>query len=730
MFYSHEILASPKYGVATVWLVANLGHKATSRKVTRKAIEEVNVPQACDTIEKPPGAPIALRLQGSLLYGVSGVYSKHGAYLLDDTEKMWARMRTYFREEGAANKIDRNAGKAKRGQLILVDDPNFVPDFTLPVLDFDDHGELVLPGLHLSQQSKLFSQLSPVENSSGSPANLPFINLNIRHSSSQGSVNIPSPFEKPTYPNKDKSQMQIFGEEEELPWDAWPLRIDADGNMIEEPELPPHPSQIENPFAENDGPARKVPSVAPFPNEGAPIIFGDDDAQIFFGEDEQQQQQSLVVDPAQQTAHNSKNVCLPSEEELSSDLGDAPQAQPQRRQRKMKILAPDAATHVSRSELKSWANNYMARIEEAQLQPQQVTTFQARKNAYAFVFGMGLGDIGILNAIPGVANDLAHFYAGDSFKDMMMGDILAGVEETAKEEIQERARGAARRRSASVAFGSEDEQSHDGRRVRPRDDAEGQQDQPPLGSQQDAQVVDEGMMAFNSDPADMMPEVGREHPGSALSDRHHSSNAPWNRHSSVEVGRRAVDGSPLVGRGSILQQSNVKFSDDGAPAFGSDGFAPLQYDGAAHDLSSFADFGAAAGVSTQEANTSQFMREALDREGRNFLGFVEGVAIRRGEADERSARLRWVEFDGLFEEQDKTRAVAAQAFLHILTLATKGQVKVKQECMDENEPFGQIRVGVTSALHEEYWSAEEDLGGEDVGDDDEMEGVETYEDLE
>lgn len=94
-------------------LVANLGHKTTSRKVNRKSIEGVNVPQACDTIEKPPGAPIAPRLQGSLLYGVSGVYSKHGAYLLDDTEKMWARMRTYFREEGAANKTDPNAGKAK-----------------------------------------------------------------------------------------------------------------------------------------------------------------------------------------------------------------------------------------------------------------------------------------------------------------------------------------------------------------------------------------------------------------------------------------------------------------------------------------------------------------------------------------------------------------------------------------------------------------------------------------
>ncbi|KAJ4386452.1 R8 protein [Gnomoniopsis smithogilvyi] len=693
MFYSHE------------------SHKTISRKVTRKAIEGVNVPQACGTIEKPPGAPIALRLQGSLLYGVSGVYSKHGAYLLEDAEKMWARMRTYFREEGAANKIDPNAGKAKRGQLILIDDPNFVPDFVLPVLDFDDSGELVLPGLDFSQQSKLSSQLSPVDNSSGSPANLPFINLNIRHSSSQGSVNIPPIFEGSTHQlENNNSNMPLFGEEEELPWDAWPLRIDADGNMIEEPELPPNPSQIEDVFGEDNGPAQKFPSSAQLADNEAQIIFHDDDAQLIFG-DEQQLQEFPVVNHAQQTVHHSKAVPLPSEEELSSDLGDIPQAQPQRRQRKMKTLAPDSATHVSRSELKLWSSNYMARIEEAQLEPQQVSAAQARKNAYALVFGMGLGDIGALNAIPGVEHNLAQFYAGHNLRDMLMSKLIADVEESVEEEIQEGARGAARRRSASVAFGSEDEQNQDGRRVRLRDGAGEQQTQLPIRSQQDAQVIEDDMMAFGSDPADMMPELGRQNPGSALSDHHRTSNVPWNRHSSVEVGRNAVDGSPLVGRGSILQQSNVKFSDDVAPAFGSDGFAPLQYDGAAHDLSSFTDFGATADISTQEANTSQIVREALDRDGRNFLGFVENVAVQRGEDDKRSASLRWVEFDGLFEDPDKTKAVVAQAFLHVLTLATKGQVKVKQAGLKENEPFGEIHVGITNAVQDEYMNAEEELDG-------------------
>jgi len=46
--------------------VATLGSKSSLKKVTRKAIMEVNVPEACGTITDP-SAPMALRLQGNLL---------------------------------------------------------------------------------------------------------------------------------------------------------------------------------------------------------------------------------------------------------------------------------------------------------------------------------------------------------------------------------------------------------------------------------------------------------------------------------------------------------------------------------------------------------------------------------------------------------------------------------------------------------------------------------------
>ncbi|KAJ0123109.1 rec8 protein [Diaporthe amygdali] len=716
MFYSHEILASPQYGVATVWLVANLGVYTTNRKLNRKAIESVNVPQACDTIEKPPGAPIALRLQGSLLYGVSGVYLKKHNYLLEDAEKVWTHMRAFYRslQQSTSNGIDLKAGKAKRSQLILVDDPNFVPSFDLPPLDFDENGDLLFPGLDFSQRTKLSSQLSPIDRGSGSvvsPAAAPFINLNIRHSSSQESLGVPSPFGGRQQKPNDLDIEMAFGEEEVLPFADFGLTIDADGNLVEqpEPELPLHPQSgavLGGEAEQKDG------SALALLEDEAMFIPGDED-QIILGDDPFAEE---AVVPAQQNAQNAQQdeVPLPSEELISSDEPQPPQ---QRKTRTIKRLGPDVATHVGREEFKSWSENYVARVEEARNVHHQVTAAQAKKNAYNFTFGMGVMGVGVLNNIPELNHPLAQFFAGDELKAIVMGDVEVQIEEEDEEQARSR-----RRRSASNAF-EEEENVFNERRVRARlDEGEVEEQDPQLGrneQEQDGQTIDDPMMIFGDD----LPEIGREHHGSAMSDHRRSSNAPWNRPSSVipsstrsqkgrEAGIIAVEGSPLVGRGSILP-NDPRLNDGNMPSFGYDGLNPHLNDGA-NELSSLSEFGAAAGVSTQEANTSQFMRNALDREGRNFLNFVERVAGERGDRDEMEENGRWVEFDSLFEEQDKTKAVVAQAFLHILTLATKGQIKVKQEGIKEKIAYGEIRVGVTDPSVEQPKDAPEEMVGVEV----------------
>lgn len=582
-----------------------------------------------------------------------------------------------------------------------------MPDLTLPPLDFDGNGELVIPGLDFSsQRSKLSSQLSPLDHSSNSPANAPFVNLNIRHSSSQGSIHLASPFDIENHIQNDDGLFPMaFGEEEDLPFAEFPIRIDAEGNLIEEPELPAYPSHGDK----NDDAVQEDLLGAHLPDDGGLTILGDEDAQEVFGYDEVQRP---LVDRIEQNTPQNHDVRVPSEEPLSSEpVHQELQLQrSQRRQRKLKTLGPDATTQVGRSDFKAWTESYLARTQEDNNSPQQVTAAQARKNAYNLVFGTGLGGVGVLNGISGLNHELAQFFAADNLEELVMGNVLTEIVIGDEKNAEEDASGNRRRRSASVAFGSEDDaEDEDGRRVRARTgEGDHEQYQQDGHSQRDAQIVDDATVMFDNDQ-DLLPEIGREHPGSALSDHRRSSNAPWNRRPSmvsssarsgkhIDVDRNAVERSPLGGGGSILQ-SDVKFSDAGIPALGSDGFAPFQNDGT-NDLSSFGEFDVTAGVST-EANTSQFMREALDREGRNFLGFVERVAADRGEYDVHNKSLRWVEFGGLLDAQDKTRAVVAQAFLHVLTLATKDQVRVEQAGAEMKEPFGEIYVGVMSALQAE-----------------------------
>lgn len=102
-------LASPRLA-ATVSKGTAAGKGAFGR-LTRKAVQDVNVPKACETIINP-GAPLALRLQGSLLYGVSRVFGQQCGYVLSDAEKTQSDMMTFFRIL-QTNETDPKAGRSK-----------------------------------------------------------------------------------------------------------------------------------------------------------------------------------------------------------------------------------------------------------------------------------------------------------------------------------------------------------------------------------------------------------------------------------------------------------------------------------------------------------------------------------------------------------------------------------------------------------------------------------------
>ena len=124
-------------------------------------------------------------------------------------------------------------------------------------------------------------------------------------------------------------------------------------------------------------------------------------------------------------------------------------------------------------------------------------------------------------------------------------------------------------------------------------------------------------------------------------------------------------------------------------------------------------YGPAAAVDTQTAAQSQWLKATLDQESTNFLAFVQAeinatatAAAAAGEEGEDSANElaaaadepdlstnSVVVFQNMLPPTQHTKIVAAQAFHHVLVLATKGLVSVNQ-----NVGFGPIHLGIIAAV--------------------------------
>ncbi|KAK0633128.1 Rec8 like protein-domain-containing protein [Immersiella caudata] len=658
MFYSHEILTNPEHGVATVWLVSTIGLKTTNRKISKKAIQEVNVRGACGTILKP-GAPIALRLQGNLLFGVSRVYDQQCGYVLSDAEKVQNHLRSFHRASLDGNALDPAAGRSKRHNITLLDDPDFVLDARLPPFAYLDDDDNQVQARESQASRKTSSQLSPlmgdgtmnsINSVSAGGSFLDGLDLP-RSQSSQSTMKQPPIAELLQLDNT----MPVFDNEEEVQeFEDWGIEIDADGNLIptlDEPELPKLPRE--------DDQIQDVPQE----DEHNPIL--DDDGDIIVDFDGPALPGAEPFPPQQEVAEeNSQDVPEP---ELA--------AAPIRRHRQRHALAPDTETTLSRKKIKAWGEEYLTNIERARKRARRATTVaQAKSNAYNMIFGRGLMDVGVPIGRPNLTLPLADFFAGDALEASILGVSTRAADKPPRR----------RRRTALEARELEDEDGE--RRVRPRLSAEPQQ----AGQGEDIIMGDERGLRDDEDAI----EVGRQS-AEALAEIH--SDVPWNRpssqipSSSIKGGRHAfgssrqVSPSPLRAQGSQIFDIE-RYSDQ--PNFGSDDFSGPMHSGNNNSFDDSMDVEALA--PPQETRVSQAMEEALGREGTNFLNYVQTAADEKGVL--REDGKNWVEFDDLFERQDQTRAIMTQAFYQTLTLVTRGAIKVEQDGQNEY-PFGTIRLG-------------------------------------
>ncbi|KAI1047229.1 hypothetical protein LB505_011084 [Fusarium chuoi] len=668
MFYSHEILSNTQYGVATIWLVATVG-KSNQKRLTRKAIQQVNVPKACETIIDP-GAPLALRLQGNLLYGVSRVYAQQCRYMLSDAEKTQSDMMTFFRVMDTSE-TDPNAGKSKRHQITLQDDPSFDPLSTIPKLDLlASVDNLVLLSTKFSSQGSV-SQMTPkTQGSSSSGRGNSLLNFDIPQSSHSGrSYRLPtdldhdSPFAKPFHTQDPVEDFNPFGVDiASMP--GLDLNFDLDGNLIEfgdmEPQLPPLPGTAA--FEEQ---LQIQAANAGLGVENGPL--GGDNV-IIMGEDALPDAEPF---PKRSVARKATSSAEPSSESVSTEEAKAPL----RRQRRRRIRQMvDGKNHVAATEMRSWSMNYLDNMK-ANYKPRPATTAaQARHNAKALLFDNGLAGIG--RASSGVAHLLAEHFSG-----MALLAQLQGKNPEQGQEIETRGR----RRASAEAF---EDEHNEARNVRQKLDHANE-----LGRGVD---YDMGAIMFGEDIA---PEMGMD-AAKGLEDRHSSSMAPWSRPPSAAPGssirgqgsaqKRFPAPSPLHARGSAIRPIE-RWSDQLGPQHGSDDLEMLR-----SQDSSIGDEGFMDGV---EFRDTQGSGAVIDASALDFLGYATSRVESKGytrSCDQ--ADRRWIDFNTLTDELNdpaNSKKFASEAFMHVLVLATKNVIAIEQDGIADKKPFGTIRIGVT-----------------------------------
>nr|OQO28495.1 hypothetical protein B0A51_03307 [Rachicladosporium sp. CCFEE 5018] len=672
MFYSHEVLTSRKYGVATVWLVATLGSISGLKKVSRKAILDVDVAKTCDTIITPE-APMALRLQSNLLYGVTRVYAQQCGYVLTDAESAKNNMRAMLKVMRTSQLDAEGGNKARADQLVLQDDPNFLPELDLLSLDFDAQ----MAGMGDSQRSTLSPRSSQLA--------APFADI--------GGILIPQSASSfaggPVGGGRAFSVLGDSGagsrigsgafqqrqhEPEGLLEDDLGMIIDEEGNVTMVEDMPARQSKAPMEHLNRTSVLSEGQrSVGIRPQQSTPaqgdgqLWQPDDDGYIPIPEDND----VVMADDSDVALQQEGSV----HHSTTSETAEAPARQ---RRVKVRILSLDNATELHGQDLNRWQQEYMQNMLESR-QHKQATrlTALAKQNAEHWVLGSGLGRF--------AATTESDHGPLSMFSSLRLLEAMTGKKLTPGGEKRPR---------------DEDPASEGSRRVRSR--GEPSSDELGRGMQHD-----DGYMPVIDD---YEIEQGRDQP-TPLDDRNMSSVFPWNQSAGSQRatglfganatssiggmpmgpisrrGSRLTTASPLLGRGEVAGGEDVLLPDSN-PDIGFTG------------LDDFELFGPAADVDTQTAAQSQWVRTALDGESANFLTFVQAGIDELDEKREELApdegedesMMGSVDFDQLLPPEKNTYIVAAQALLHVLTLGTKNAIMVKQ-----NEAYGPISLRVVEA---------------------------------
>ncbi|KAI9372286.1 Rec8 like protein-domain-containing protein [Aspergillus egyptiacus] len=644
MFYSHEILTSPEHGVATVWLVATLGARSISRRLNRKTILDVDVPKACNAIIEP-AAPMALRLQSNLLYGVSRVYSQQCGYTLLDAQAMHDKMRAMLRSVPAGG-LDPSAGKARPDQLVLPYDPSFLPENNLPGLCLDLSKLNRLLEVDASQQSSVFLPRTPD------------LSQSTMSSSSGLQLNFPS----------DENLLRNMGE------------LSSEADIASSVHGALGRSILVGSSINEDGGVLLQPDFE-FDEDGNIIELGDRQQGEFVLPDEDIEM-AITNEPAR-----------PARQPLLTGEGGSPVPHPQetddrnevtmrQRRRAPKMLPTDGQTALRNVELAAMNDDYIRNMSlAARNKRQNKIPTQAKKKAAYWVFGLGIGSVGAGVGASRAIHPL-HFFSGDELYESLV-PVMAGQKRSHEDDLELDARRVRAR---------EEEEDHMGR-IEPVDDNNFWNEDVELGRRASPALDDNSSQM----PWNITASVQSSRHGStvnifrgfgSVSDFSSrglpdSAGDPGVGPSSLRARSRLTSASPLAGRGFPYDMDRLipgHHDDDDLDNL--EGFDLSQYleaDSMAHNNEAGA---AGESYTSQLALQNSLTESVMDQEGLNFLDFLAAKVEALSVGDDGGGVLsgeKQISFSMLLPPQKTSRAVATHGLMHTLALATKGFISVRQE---------------------------------------------------
>ncbi|KAF3046067.1 hypothetical protein E8E12_010786 [Didymella heteroderae] len=660
MFYSHEVLTNRKYGVATVWLVATLGSKSSLKRITRKQMLDVDVGKACKTIVDP-AAPMALRLQGNLLYGVSRVYLQQCGYVLTDAQSAHNTMMLMLRSV-KDHAIDPGAGKARPEQLVLQDDPSFLPDFALPPPELlADLNLGPIPGLPRCGESQSLT---------------PFGSQQSSQSSHVGDFGLVLPSSSPDRTaggglkgyNGKQDDNDMLDIDKLLNLAEPDFVFGEDGDIIEftsgqrAPETPAAATAagVASMHSDAGASARVRQEHEEGQQGGAQALAGnqmDIDLPVYGGETPEVEATPSAFE--QQPSEHPGQVI----ESASSA------AAPMRRKNKIvKTLPKDKILGLSNTDILAWSTDYLKNMKEAARgRVRKCVQQQAKKNAEHYVWGAGIGGLGRDHfAAQGplasfMGENLFELFTGTSRgpKVISKRDRDSGIDEDAQEQARHK-----RQRTAE-----------------PEEEVASAQDE-------------EDLFMLGGDEEVELPRDAV----SALDDQQIFSAMPWN----ISASKRGSSAIPLSGRITMMSEQGHQGSRTGSRMVSAspllrrstgrfEALQSLDSDALGGDDFAFAaPTSDPAGSEEDATQASLRVREALSAEGENFFAFVAEAITNKVVAaiadplempDEEqygAIEVEQVTFEELLPLSDTSKMVACQGFLMLLSLGTKGMINVQQ----------------------------------------------------